>query len=187
MTIARAGRRAQIHVRDPYPAGSRTRFWWTVHARHRAGGGLLSTARTVVLPASWSTSRRAGVPLRRLHRGLTAIQPRPGRSRTVTEGSERIALGLGTRGIVNIQYLVYSGALYVIEVNPRASRTVPYISKVTDIPMVELASRVMLGEKLKDLGYADGHCPSGPRNAVNVPGFSFGEESATRTASSARR
>ena len=58
--------------------------------------------------------------------------------------SEKLALALGTRGLVNIQYLIYEGRLYVIEVNPRASRTIPYISKVTGVPMVDIASRVML-------------------------------------------
>ena len=70
--------------------------------------------------------------------------------------SEKLALALGTRGLVNIQYLIYEGRLYVIEVNPRASRTIPYISKVTGIPMVDIASRVMLGAKLRDLGCGTG-------------------------------
>ena len=63
--------------------------------------------------------------------------------RTILDSSEKLALSLGTRGLVNIQYLIYQGELYVIEVNPRASRTVPYISKVTGVPMVDLATRVM--------------------------------------------
>jgi carbamoyl-phosphate synthase large subunit len=133
----------------------------------------ISDGETVVIPGIMEHIERAGV-----HSGDSiAVYPpynlAPEITKQVTEVSERIALGLGTRGIVNIQYLVYSGALYVIEVNPRASRTVPYISKVTDIPMVELASRVMLGEKLKDLGYASGLCPSAPCYAVKVPVFSF--------------
>ena len=71
---------------------------------------------------------------------------------TVVDCSEKLALSLGTKGLVNIQYLIYKGELFVIEVNPRASRTVPYISKVTNVPMVDLASRVMLGASLKELG-----------------------------------
>ena len=66
----------------------------------------------------------------------------------IVECSEKLALALGTRGLVNIQYLIYAGELYVIEVNPRASRTIPYISKVTGVPMVDIASRVMLGKSL---------------------------------------
>ena len=84
-----------------------------------------------------------------------------------------MALGLKTKGIVNIQYLFFKHELYVIEVNPRASRTVPYISKVTGVPMVELASRVMLGESLKDMGYTSGLVKPAPCYAVKVPVFSF--------------
>ena len=87
--------------------------------------------------------------------------------------SEKIALGIGTKGIVNIQYLIFEGELYVIEVNPRASRTVPYISKVTGVPMVELASKIMLGAALEDLGYGTGLYKVAPRYAVKVPVFSF--------------
>ena len=87
--------------------------------------------------------------------------------------SEKLALALGTRGLVNIQYLIYEDELYVIEVNPRASRTVPYISKVTDVPMVDLASKVMLGAKLADLGYGTGLYRTPPYYAVKVPVFSF--------------
>ena len=74
----------------------------------------------------------------------------------IVENSTKLALALGTKGLVNIQYLIYHGELYVIEVNPRASRTIPYISKVTGVPMVDLASRVMVGEKLASLGYGTG-------------------------------
>ena len=92
---------------------------------------------------------------------------------TVVSASEQLALALGTKGLVNIQYLVYHGELYVIEVNPRASRTVPYISKVTGVPMVDLAARVMLGQPLAGLGYGTGlHTPP-PYSAVKVPVFSF--------------
>ena len=67
--------------------------------------------------------------------------------RRITDVSEKLALALGTKGLVNIQYLIWQDELYVIEVNPRASRTVPYTgSKVTNVPMVDLASRIMLGE-----------------------------------------
>ena len=74
----------------------------------------------------------------------------------VLESSEKLAKSLGTKGLVNIQFLIYHNELYVIEVNPRASRTVPYISKAADIPMVEIASKVMTGSRLRDLGYGTG-------------------------------
>ena len=92
---------------------------------------------------------------------------------TVVESSQQLALALGTKGLVNIQYLVYHGELYVIEVNPRASRTIPYISKVTGVPMVDLASRVMIGQRLADLGYGTGLYKTPPYWAVKVPVFSF--------------
>ena len=93
--------------------------------------------------------------------------------RKICDCSEKLALALGTKGLVNIQYLIYNNELYVIEVNPRASRTVPYISKVTKVPMVDLASKVMLGEKLIDLGYGVGLYRTPPYVAVKVPVFSF--------------
>ena len=91
----------------------------------------------------------------------------------VVDCSRKLAVAIGTRGLVNIQYLIYRNELYVIEVNPRASRTVPYISKVTGVPMVDLAARVMMGQKLGDLGYGDGLYPAPPYIAVKVPVFSF--------------
>jgi len=93
--------------------------------------------------------------------------------RTIVDCSEKLALSLGTRGLINIQYLIYQGDLYVIEVNPRASRTVPYISKVTGVPMVDLATRVMVGQPLKGLGYGTGLYKTPPYVAVKVPVFSF--------------
>ena len=93
--------------------------------------------------------------------------------KTICESSESLALALGTKGLVNIQYLIWEGELYVIEVNPRASRTIPYISKVTGVPMVDVASRVMLGERLRDLGYGTGLYKTPPYCAVKVPVFSF--------------
>ena len=93
--------------------------------------------------------------------------------KTIIDCSEKLALSLGTRGLINIQYLIYQGELYVIEVNPRASRTVPYISKVTGVPMVDLATRVMVGEPLKSLGYGTGLYRQPPYVAVKVPVFSF--------------
>ena len=93
--------------------------------------------------------------------------------KTIVDCSEKLALSLGTKGLINIQYLIYQGELYVIEVNPRASRTVPYISKVTGVPMVDLATRVMVGQPLKSLGYGTGLYQQPPYTAVKVPVFSF--------------
>ena len=91
----------------------------------------------------------------------------------IIECSKQLALSLHTLGLVNIQYLIYHDELYVIEVNPRSSRTVPYISKVTGVPMVDLATRAILGEKLADMGYGTGLYPNSPYVAVKVPVFSF--------------
>ena len=92
---------------------------------------------------------------------------------TIVNASRNLALSLQTKGLVNIQYLIYNGELNVIEVNPRSSRTIPYISKVTGVPMVDLATRAMFGEKLKDMGYGTGLYKKSPYVAVKVPVFSF--------------
>ncbi len=91
----------------------------------------------------------------------------------IVEQTRNLALALETKGLINIQYLIYKGELYVIEVNPRSSRTVPYISKVTGIPMVDLATRCMLGENLRDMGYGTDLYKLSPYVAVKVPVFSF--------------
>ena len=91
--------------------------------------------------------------------------------------STDLALALGTKGLVNIQFLIYdngSGSdLYIIEANPRSSRTVPYLSKVSGVPMIDLATRAMLGEKVRDLGYGTGLYRKPDYFAVKVPVFSF--------------
>lgn len=86
--------------------------------------------------------------------------------------AEKIAKGIGVLGIFNIQFIQHKGTMYVIEVNPRASRTVPYISKVTGLPIVELATRVSLGEKLTDLGYGTGLYKEPEIKSVKMPVFS---------------
>ena len=91
----------------------------------------------------------------------------------IYDTSFKIVCGLKAKGIFNIQYLINNNELYVIEVNPRASRTIPYISKVTGIPMIELATRVMLGEKLEDMGYVSKSLLVSKYHAVKVPVFSF--------------
>ncbi len=87
--------------------------------------------------------------------------------------TKNLSISLKIKGLVNIQYLIYDNELYVIEVNPRSSRTIPYISKVTGVPMVDLATRAMLGEKLVDMGYGTGLYKTSPYVAVKVPVFSF--------------
>ncbi|MBE0466901.1 MAG: carbamoyl-phosphate synthase large subunit, partial [Candidatus Desulforudis sp.] len=85
----------------------------------------------------------------------------------------RVARALRVRGLVNIQYVLHNGRLYVLEVNPRSSRTVPYLSKITGIPMVNLATRVCLGETLAGLGYREGLYEDSPNIGVKAPVFSF--------------
>ena len=84
-----------------------------------------------------------------------------------------MALNLNVLGMVNIQFIEYKGELYIIEVNPRASRTVPYISKVSGVPIVDLATKCMLGEKLSDLGYGTGVYKTSKYVCVKVPVFSM--------------
>lgn len=91
----------------------------------------------------------------------------------ILETTRNICTGLNAIGLVNIQYIIMDGEIYVIEVNPRASRTVPYMSKVTGVPMCDLATRTSLGERLEDLGYGTGIYKTSPYTAVKVPVFSF--------------
>ncbi|HNX65141.1 MAG TPA: carbamoyl-phosphate synthase large subunit, partial [Oscillospiraceae bacterium] len=92
---------------------------------------------------------------------------------TIIEYTRKLAMELKVIGLVNIQYVVYNNEVYVIEVNPRSSRTVPYISKVTGIPMVDIATKITLGKTLKEMGYESGLYPEGEYIAVKVPVFSF--------------
>jgi len=91
----------------------------------------------------------------------------------IIQYTEALAKNLNVLGLVNIQFVLYNDEVYVIEVNPRSSRTVPYISKVTGVPMVDLATRCMFGEKLRDMGCGTGLHPEGEHYAVKVPVFSF--------------
>ena len=84
-----------------------------------------------------------------------------------------LSRALGVVGLVNIQFVIYDDTVYVIEVNPRSSRTIPYISKVTGVPIIDLATKVMLGQKLKDLGYGTGIYKEADYYAVKMPVFSF--------------
>ena len=134
---------------------------------------VISDGENVLIPGIMEHVERAGV-----HSGDSiAVYPpynlTDKMQTTIVDCSTKLALSLGTKGLVNIQYLIYDGELYVIEVNPRASRTVPYISKVTGVPMVDLASKVMLGHKLIDLGFGSGLYKTPPYYTVKVPVFSF--------------
>ena len=134
---------------------------------------VISDGKDVLIPGVMQHVERAGV-----HSGDSiAVYPpfniNDKMLETVVESSTKLALALGTKGLVNIQYLIWRNELYVIEVNPRASRTIPYISKVTGVPMVDLATKVMIGEALADLGYGTGLYKTPPYFAVKVPVFSF--------------
>ncbi len=127
----------------------------------------------ILIPGIMEHIERAGV-----HSGDSiAVYPAWNLSGQVTERilecTRKLALALNTKGLVNIQYVVCANKVYVIEVNPRSSRTIPYITKVTGVPMVDLATRAMLGEKLADMGFGTGLYKTMPYVAVKVPVFSF--------------
>ena len=92
---------------------------------------------------------------------------------TIAEYTGRLAKALHVKGLINIQFIAVGEEVYVIEVNPRSSRTVPYISKVTGIPIVDLATEVILGKKIKDLGYEPGLQKEAEYYAIKMPVFSF--------------
>jgi carbamoyl-phosphate synthase large subunit len=93
--------------------------------------------------------------------------------RVLVDYTKKLANSLHVIGLINIQFIVYQEEVYVIEVNPRSSRTVPYISKVTGIPIVDIATRVICGEKIKDMGYEPGLQPESEYFAIKKPVFSF--------------
>ena len=128
---------------------------------------------TIVIPGIMEHIERAGV-----HSGDSiAVYPPQNinaeQIATLVDYTERLAKGLNVIGLMNIQYVLYQGGVYVIEVNPRSSRTVPFLSKITEIPMANLATKVILGQKLKDLGYKNGLAPVKDGVYVKVPVFSF--------------
>jgi carbamoyl-phosphate synthase large subunit len=93
--------------------------------------------------------------------------------KTICQYTKRIALELNIIGMLNIQFIISSDQVYIIEVNPRSSRTVPYISKVTNLPIVDIATKVILGEKLKNMPYGTDLYKKGSYIAVKLPVFSF--------------
>ncbi len=127
----------------------------------------------ILIPGIMEHLERAGV-----HSGdsisVYPTQTIPARvKRQIVDYTEKLAKALHVIGLVNIQYVLYNNQLYVIEVNPRSSRTVPYISKVTGIPMVNLATKIMTGKKLSDFKFGTGLYPEADYVAVKVPVFSF--------------
>ena len=127
----------------------------------------------VLIPGIMEHIERAGI-----HSGdsISVYPPQhlaPRIQRMVTDYTINIARSLHVKGLVNIQFIEYAGDLYIIEVNPRSSRTVPYISKVTGIPIVELGVRASLGEQVPAMGFGTGLYPPAPTVAVKMPVFSF--------------
>jgi len=133
----------------------------------------ISDGKTVVIPGIMEHLERAGV-----HSGdsIAIYPPQTLDQETISvlvDYTERIARSLKIKGLINIQFVIHEGKVYVLEVNPRASRTVPLMSKVTGIPMVKLATRVILGESLARMGYQSGLCSDKGVVAVKMPVFSF--------------
>ena len=127
----------------------------------------------ILIPGIMEHIERTGV-----HSGDSiSVYPAPTISKetrqTIVEYTKRLAEALHVVGLINIQFIVMDGEVFVIEVNPRSSRTVPYISKVTGIPIVDLATRAILGEKLTDMGYTLGLAPEADYIAIKMPVFSF--------------
>lgn len=133
----------------------------------------ISDGEDVCIPGIMEQIERAGV-----HSGDSmAVYPAqhvsPEMTEQIVDYTRRIARGLNVKGIVNIQYIIADNTLHVIEVNPRSSRTVPFISKVTGINMIAYATRIALGETLKGMGLPTGLVPPKPYVAVKAPVFSF--------------
>lgn len=127
----------------------------------------------ILIPGIMEHVERAGI-----HSGdsisvYPAMSIKPHIQDMLVDYTKKLAKSLHVVGLINIQFIVYQDDVYVIEVNPRSSRTVPYISKVTGIPIVKLASRVILGEKIKDLGYQPGLAKKADYIAIKMPVFSF--------------
>ncbi len=127
----------------------------------------------IVIPGIMEHIERSGI-----HSG-DSISVYPAQSlsdkvkQTIAEYTRRLAKALHVIGLINVQFIAVGDEVYIIEANPRSSRTVPYISKVTGIPIVDLAAQVMMGKKLKDLGYTPGLQPEAGYVAIKMPVFSF--------------
>ena len=133
----------------------------------------ISDGKDVVIPGIMEHIERAGV-----HSGdsIAVYPPQTLPSKviyTIIDYTRRLAIALHVKGLLNIQFVVVDGEVYIIEVNPRSSRTVPFLSKVTDVDMVELATRIAVGATLSELGYHSGLIPPKSYVAVKAPVFSF--------------
>ncbi|CAI3257731.1 carbamoyl-phosphate synthase large subunit [Enterococcus cecorum] len=133
----------------------------------------ISDGKNVLIPGIMEHIERAGV-----HSGDSmAVYPpqtlSPEQIQTIEDYTKRLAIGLNCVGMMNIQFVIHDDQVYVIEVNPRASRTVPFLSKVTGIPMAQVATRAILGEDLAEMGYPDGLYPTSENVHIKAPVFSF--------------
>ncbi|MDW7982075.1 MAG: ATP-grasp domain-containing protein, partial [Thermomicrobium sp.] len=129
--------------------------------------------RAVLIPGIMQHIERAGVHSGDSFAVYPAVELPPAHVETLVRFTTDIALALGARGLINIQFVVHEGTIYVLEVNPRASRTVPFLSKVTGVPMVEVATQILLGRTLADQGFRAGLWPRQPLVAVKAPVFSM--------------
>jgi len=127
----------------------------------------------VLIPGIMEHIERAGVHSGDSFAVYPAINLFPAEVQTIVEYTTKIALGLNARGLINIQYVIHAGRIFVLEVNPRSSRTVPFLSKATGVPMVRLATGIMLGKSLADQGYDGGLWPRQHLTAVKAPVFSM--------------
>ena len=127
----------------------------------------------VLIPGIMEHIERAGVHSGDSYAAYPGINLFPSEVEQLVEYTTRIALELPAVGLINIQYVIHGGRIYVLEVNPRASRTVPFLSKATGVPMVRLATNAMLGKTLREQGYHGGLWPRQPLVAVKAPVFSM--------------
>jgi carbamoyl-phosphate synthase large subunit len=127
----------------------------------------------VLIPGIMEHIERAGVHSGDSFAVYPGIRLFPAEIETIVDYTTRIALEIGALGLINIQYVIHGGRLFVLEVNPRSSRTVPFMSKVTGVPMVRLATNIMLGKTLAEQGFSGGLWPRQPLVAVKAPVFSM--------------
>ncbi|MFC4404642.1 carbamoyl-phosphate synthase large subunit [Gracilibacillus xinjiangensis] len=133
----------------------------------------ISDGKTTIIPGVMEHIERAGV-----HSGDSiAVYPTQRLSTEIkqkcVDTTIKIAEKLGVKGLINIQFVVHKNEVYVLEVNPRASRTIPFLSKITGVTMANIATRCIIGESLKEMGYEEGLLPEPETVSVKVPVFSF--------------
>lgn len=127
----------------------------------------------ILIPGIMEHIERAGVHSGDSTARYPALTLKEEEIATLVDYTQRLALALNTKGLINIQYVIANGEVNVLEVNPRSSRTIPYLSKVTGVPMVKLAAKIMLGKTLREMGYEPGLLPNRGLVAVKMPVFSF--------------